>query len=102
MGGIALGQAAFGLCAIGQAGFGVLFGLGQACSGLYAVGQLALGVDFGAGQLATGHTAVGQLALGEYVLAQLGIGSHLWTPEQSDPEAVAHFTALWERLRALF
>lgn len=102
VGGIALGQAAFGLCAVGQAGFGVLFGLGQACSGLYAVGQLALGVDFGAGQLATGHTAVGQLALGEYVLAQLGIGSHLWTPEQSDPEAVAHFTALWERLRALF
>lgn len=102
VGGLAVGQAAFGLCAVGQAGFGVLFGLGQACSGLYAVGQLALGGWFGIGQLATGQTAIGQLALGEYVLAQLGIGTYLWTPEQADPEAVAHFTALWERLKALF
>ncbi|MEW6647752.1 MAG: hypothetical protein AB1450_11165 [Pseudomonadota bacterium] len=102
VGGIALGQAAFGLCAIGQAGLGLLFGLGQAASGWYALGQLALGVEFGIGQLATGYTAVGQLALGEYVLAQLGIGSHLWTPEQSDPAAVAHFTALWEKFRVLF
>ncbi len=102
VGGIAIGQAAFGLCAIGQAGFGLLFGLGQACSGLYAVGQLAIGGWFGAGQLASGYTAIGQLAIGEYVLAQLGIGNHLWTPEQSDPAAVAHFTALWDRARALF
>lgn len=102
VGGIAVGQAAFGLCAIGQAGLGLLFGLGQASSGLYAVGQLALGGWFGAGQLATGYTAIGQLAVGAYVLAQLGIGSYLWTPERSDPEAVAHFTALWEQVRALF
>ena len=102
VGGIACGQAAFGLCAIGQAGFGVLFGLGQACSGLYAVGQLALGVGFGAGQLATGYTAIGQLAIGEYVLAQLGIGTYLWTPGESDPEAVAHFTLLWEQVRTWF
>lgn len=99
VGGLAIGQAALGLVGIGQASCGLLFGLGQATAGCYALGQLALGWSLGIGQIATGATAIGQLALGDYVLAQLGIGQHLWTPEQADPEAVAHFQALWHSVR---
>lgn len=99
---IAIGHVAFGVIAVGQAACGLLFGLGQASIGWIAVGQLALGGGWGLGQLATGQTAIGQLALGEYVLAQLGIGQYLWTPEQQDPQAVAHFTALWQQVKALF
>lgn len=101
VGGIAFGHASCGLLAFGQAALGILFGLGQACTGLYALGQLALGGSFGVGQLATGETAIGQLAAGNYVLAQLGFGQHCWTPERSDPEAIAHFTALWRQAQEL-
>lgn len=102
VGGLAIGQASLGIIALGQAGFGLLAGLGQLSTGLYAVGQAALGGVFGIGQLATGTTAIGQLALGEYVLAQLGIGHYLWTPEQQDAQAVEHFTLLWQQVKALF
>jgi hypothetical protein len=99
VGGVAFGQAAFGILAIGQLGVGLLFGLGQAAAGLYGVGQLALGVEFGLGQVATGATAIGQLAAGDYVLAQLGFGTHVWDQEATDPEARRYFLELWERLR---
>lgn len=92
---IAIGQVSAGLVALGQASLGLLFCLAQAGAGFVALGQLALGARFGAGQLTTGTTAIGQLALGRYVLAQVGFGSHLWTPGYADPEAVRHFQELW-------
>jgi hypothetical protein len=94
----AIGQASAGLIAFGQAGFGLLFGLAQASAGLIAIGQLAIGIHFGAGQIATGATAIGQIAAGQYVLAQLGIGKHLWTPEHPDPVAIRYFHELWTRI----
>lgn len=99
VGGVAVGQAAFGLLAIGQLGLGLLFGLGQAATGVYGIGQLALALEFGIGQLATGATAIGQIALGEYVLAQIGFGTHVRDQSATDPEARRHFIELWMRLR---
>ena len=96
---VAIGHASLGLVAVGQLAIGLLFGLGQACTGLGAVGQVALGLSFGLGQLATGHTAIGQLAVGEYVLAQAGIGDHVWSSKQADPEAVEYFQQLWDTVR---
>lgn len=98
---IAIGQASAGIIAIGQASVGIVLSLAQAGAGMLAVGQLAAGVLFGLGQLSTGVTAIGQLAAGQYVLAQLGFGQHLWTPEQADPAAVQHFRDLWDALRNL-
>ena len=98
VGGIAIGQAAAGLIAIGQASLGILLALGQAGLGLTAIGQLSVGGYFAAGQLAIGETAIGQLAIGKYILAQIGFGSHAWTPEVADPEAVQRFRELWEWL----
>lgn len=94
----AFGQASAGIVAIGQASIGLLFCLAQAGAGFAAIGQLALGLYFGAGQLATGMTAIGQLAAGGYVLAQIGFGRHLWTPEQADSAAVEYFRDLWSWL----
>lgn len=102
VGGVAFGQAAFGLVAIGQLGLGLLFGLGQAAAGYVGIGQLALGIEFGLGQLATGATAIGQLAYGEYVLAQVGIGAHVWDQTSSDPEAQRYFHELYARLSRWF
>lgn len=101
VGGLAIGQAAFGLLAIGQLSVGALLGFGQAAAGFIALGQMGLGVWFGAGQVATGAVAIGQLALGEYVLAQVGIGEHVWSQHVTDPEAVAYFKALGERCLGL-
>jgi len=98
---IAIGQASAGIIAIGQASVGLIVSLAQAGAGIIAVGQLAAGILFGLGQVATGITAIGQLAVGQYVLAQLGLGRHLWTPEQADPAAVHHFQELWDTLRNL-
>ena len=98
---IAVGQASAGIIAIGQASVGIVLSLAQAGAGMLAVGQLAAGVLFGLGQLSTGVTAIGQLAAGQYVLAQLGFGQHLWTPEQADPVAVQYFRDLWDALRNL-
>ena len=92
---VALGQASAGVIAFGQAGIGLLFCLAQAGTGLYSIGQVALGWIFGAGQLATGTTAIGQIAAGRWVLAQIGFGSHLWTPGHADPTAVRYFQELW-------
>ncbi len=97
---LAIGHASAGIIAIGQLGLGLLFGLGQACTGAYAVGQLALAALFGIGQVATGQVAIGQIAWGEYVLAQFGVGEHVWSAERADPEAVEYFKGLWTQLRA--
>jgi len=96
---IAVGQFGVGLVTVAQVGVGVLFGFGQCVAGIVCVGQLALGALFGLGQFATGQTAIGQFALGEYILAQMGWGKYMWTPEVKDPEAVAYFTALWQGIR---
>ena len=101
-GGLAVGHASLGLIAIGQAGLGILLGLGQLATGWSALGQLAVGLKFGAGQLAMGQTAVGQLAWGRYVLAQLGLGTHVWSTGSADPVAVEYFHALFHRLINFF
>ena len=93
-GGLAIGQVSGGVIAIGQLGIGLLFGFGQATSGLVAVGQLAIGGLIGVGQFACGHMAIGQFGLGSYVLAQFGIGDHVWDMRQGDPVAVQFFRQL--------
>lgn len=102
MGVIALGQASAGIIAFGQASLGLLFCIAQASAGLAAVGQLAAGFNFGAGQIATGVTAIGQIGIGKYVLAQVGMGTHLWTPGHADPAAVQHFRELWTWFSSFF
>ena len=98
---IAIGQASAGLIAFGQASVGLLFGMAQASAGLIALGQLGIGIHFGAGQIATGVTTIGQVALGKYVLAQLGVGQHLWTPGHRDPVAIQYFHELWARISSV-
>ena len=98
MGGLAIGHASVGLIAVGQAGLGLLFGLGQAAAGYYAVGQLALGWEAALGQLAAANVVVAQLGMGDWVFAQIGIGQHVWDQGNADPEAVAYFHGLWDRL----
>jgi hypothetical protein len=99
---VAIGQFGVGLVTFAQVGVGLLFGFGQAVAGFVTVGQLALGLYFGAGQIATGQTAVGQIAIGVYALGQVALGAHVWTPSVKDPEAVRHFTHLWEAAKSLF
>lgn len=83
----AVGQASAGLIAIGQLGLGVLLGIGQGTTGMVAVGQFAVGVLFGLGQFVTGHMAIGQFAFGHHVLAQLGLGEHVWDVRGTSPVA---------------
>lgn len=97
---IAVGQAAFGVLAIGQIGVGALLGLGQAAAGWNAVGQVALGLGYGIGQVATGAVVVAQIGLGARVLAQIGWGDAVWSPDRQDPEAVEYFRTLWEQIRS--
>ncbi len=97
---LAIGQLAAGGLAVGHLALGLVVGLGQAAVGLAAIGQLALGWHLGLGQAATGHTAVGQVAYGEYVLAQIGVGAHVWDQRGTDPEAAEHFHALWAEVQA--
>lgn len=94
---IAIGHASAGIVAVGQLGLGLVFGLGQAATGLYVVGQIALAVIFGLGQIATGYTAIGQFAMGKYVLAQFGIGEHVWDMRGAASEAREYFRALLSR-----
>ena len=94
---IAFGHASAGLVAVGQLGLGMFFGLGQAATGLCAVGQFALAWTFGLGQFSTGYTAIGQFAMGKYVLAQFGIGEHVWDMRGAAPEAREYFRALLNR-----
>ncbi len=96
---IAVGQFAIGIVTVAQFGIGLLFGFGQCVLGFTAVGQVALGAYFGAGQIATGMTAIGQIAFGYYVLAQVGVGVHVWSPTVKDPLAIQHFHDLWETVR---
>ena len=93
-GGLAIGQASFGVIAIGQVAVGGLFGLGQAAVGIACVGQLAVSVLAAVGQLGVGHIVIGQLAWGRWVLAQFGLGEHVWSLTRADPEAVAFFREL--------
>ena len=79
----------------------MLFGFGQLMGGLVAIGQVAPAVFFGIGQLTTGHVAIGQLAIGDWVLAQIGLGIHVWSTTTADPEAVAYFTGLWESIKGI-
>ncbi len=96
---IAVGQAAVGILALGQLAIGLIFALGQGAIGSTAVGQLGFGLRLGVGQVATGSTAIGQLAYGEHVLAQAGVGAHVWDQRGTDPAARAHFEAIWSDLR---
>jgi len=99
MGLVALGQAAFGVAAIGQLALGIFFGLGQACCGWTAVGQVALGVAYGLGQVATGGVVIAQVGVGHLVLAQVGWGDAVWSPDRHDPAAVDYFTGLWQSIQ---
>ena len=89
---LAIGHASAGVVAIGQASLGLLFGLGQATTGIVAIGQLAVGALFGLGQLSTGLVAIAQFGFGEFVLAQIGIGQHVWDMRGADPLARQFFT----------
>jgi len=88
---LAIGQASFGLFALGQLGVGLLLGVGQASAGLTAIGQVAVGIYLGLGQLATGYIAIGQVGIGKYVLAQIGLGEHVWSQKYGDTEALRFF-----------
>lgn len=96
---VAIGQGAAGVVAVGQASVALLLAIGQAALAPVAIGQLAVGLLGGLGQAATGRIAVGQFALGEYVLAQVGLGSHVWDTRDVDPAAQELFRGLLERLR---
>jgi hypothetical protein len=96
---VAVGQYAVGLVTVAQFGVGVAFGFGQFVCGATALGQFAIAALFGVGQFATGYVAVGQVAAGWYVLAQLGVGEFLWSPQHRDPTAVAFFQSLAEAAR---
>lgn len=100
VGGLAIGHASAGLIAIGQLGLGAILGLGQLSTGAYALGQIAIAAMFGIGQIATGHVAIGQIGIGDYVLAQIAIGEHVWSPDRADPEAVEFFKSLWNQVFA--
>lgn len=75
---IALGQLAWGVIAIGQVAVGMVFSLGQAAFAAVTVGQLSIAVIFALGQFAAAPTAIGQFAVGQFVLAQYGLGAHVW------------------------
>lgn len=99
LGVFAVGQASAGLIAVGQLGLGLLLGLGQATSGVVCLGQLAVGLLVGIGQFTTGYVAIGQFAFGHYVLAQLGVGTHVIDVRHVSPAAKAFFESLmfWNR-----
>jgi hypothetical protein len=99
---IAIGQFAIGVITIAQFGIGAVFAFGQFTAGIISIGQVAVGGYFGLGQFATGIIVIGQLAFGKYVLAQLGLGEHVWSPESKDPVAVQYFVGLWDIIRRFF
>jgi hypothetical protein len=96
---IALGQVSAGILAIGQLSLGLLFGLGQAATGVLAIGQLAIAGLFGLGQFASGYAVIAQFGVGKYVLAQTGMGSHVWDTNGESPVARQFFESLlpWTR-----
>ena len=93
---IAIGQFGIGLITIAQFGIGFLFGFGQFVAGLLAIGQFALGIYFGLGQFATGMIVIGQFAIGKYVLAQTGLGEHIWSTKIRDPIAIEYFRNIFK------
>jgi len=99
---LAIGQASLGVIAVGQLAIGLLLGLGQASSGVLSMGQLALGFLFGLGQMTTGYVSIGQFAVGNYVLAQVGYGTHVWSQDFSDPVAMDFFRPLLAKMESLF
>jgi hypothetical protein len=100
VGGIAVGQVAVGVLAIAQLGFALILLLGQAgLSGHTAVAQLGAARVTAVGQLVVaGREAVGQLAAAPYALGQVGLGRHVVDGRRRDPEAVAHFQTMRDRL----
>jgi len=98
---VAVGQFAVGAVTIAQFGVGFLFGFGQFVTGLTAVGQFALGVYSGLGQFTSGEVAIGQFAVGVWVLAQVGLGRHVWSVGRKDPEAIEYFRQLAEQFGLL-
>ena len=92
---IAVGHASAGVIAIGQLAIGLLLGLGQASTGIFAIGQFAIGLMAGMGQFTMGNVIVGQFGLGNYVLAQIGLGPHVWDVRHADPEAQQLFGPLF-------
>lgn len=98
---IAIGQFAVGLITIAQFGIGFLFGFGQFLVGFVVVAQFAGGVLLGIGQLATGVLAIGQIVAGIYGLAQEGVAKYMWSGSRVDMEAVAMFSTIEMKLRAL-
>ncbi|QDU40950.1 hypothetical protein Mal4_53130 [Maioricimonas rarisocia] len=91
---LAVGQIAWGVVAIGQVAVGMVFSLGQAAFAAVAIGQLSIAVLFAAGQLAAAPTAIGQIAAGQYVLAQYGVGEHVWDMRGADAAAQRLFGPL--------
>jgi len=91
---VAVGHASAGIVAIGQLAIGLLFGLGQLSTGAVAIGQMALGAAVGIGQMATGRIAIGQFGIGQYVLAQKGIGTHVWDTQGASEVAREFFKGL--------
>lgn len=98
---IAVGQFAIGVVTIAQFGIGLLFGFGQFLLGFVVVAQFAGGVLLGIGQFATGVLAIGQIVVGIYGLAQSGYAKYMWSNTRVDMEAVAMFSTIAMRLRAL-
>jgi hypothetical protein len=91
---VSFGQVAVGGIAFGQASFGGL-ALGQlAISATLTLGQMGVAPLFALGQVSVAHTAIGQVAVGQFAMGQLAYGAHVWTPEERDPMAEAHFRKL--------
>ena len=99
---IAIGQFAIGLITIAQFGVGFLFGFGQFIVGFTAIAQFAIAAYFGLGQFATGYTAIGQIAFGHFVLAQIGMGTHVWSTKIHDPAALKYFHDLLSQIGISF
>jgi hypothetical protein len=100
IGGLAVGQAAVGLVAIAQLGVGLLLALAQlGISGQAAIAQVALSARAAAGQIAVARDeAIGQIAIARYAMGQVGVGRHVYDSDRRDAEALAHFTAIRDRL----
>ena len=98
-----IGQLAVGVLPIGQLALGLIFALGQgAFAGYVSVGQLAVASQFALGQLAAAASAIGQLAFGNFVIAQVGWGTHVWSMKVKDPEALEHFKTMFAGLLEYF
>lgn len=98
---IAVGQFAVGIVTVAQFGIGLLFGFGQFMVGLLVLAQFAGGILLGVGQMATGVLGIGQYVTAIYGLAQGGYAKYMWSSTRVDMEAVAMFSTIEMRLRAL-